>query len=397
MSSNLKVNNILPSTGDTVAISGIASVTSSVSIASSCTATTFYGSGANLTNLPAQATIANNADNRIITGGSGVNLNAESELTYTSGALVNSGAGYRYMTIGSTNAQGAALGLDGDSNGDGAGGDYAYIQHDSSGNFNIVANNPAGNSNLILHSGAGAETLRISNIGHLTTQANNNGNPVGMELRNNNTAAYSHAQLTLTSQNATSSKIWCDVPNAGMRLQYNGGTTVKVNQSGNLVMASGSGIDFSATGNISGTSSELLDDYEEGSWTPVVGGWDTFTPYSGSSYYAGWYVKVGTMVHCGWKIYIQNLTTVSSSAHVRISGLPFASKSVSAGPVAAPVRFDIPEFGMSGYNLTYLGGNDTVLYMYKHVNGGGHLVSINAAGNRSNLWTMGTATYATDS
>ena len=52
---------------------------------------------------------------------------------------------------------------------------------------------------------------------------------------------------------------------------------------------------------------------------------------------------------------------------------------------------------MSGYNLTYLGGNDTVLYMYKHVNGGGHLVSINAAGNRSNLWTMGTATYATDS
>ena len=33
MSSNLKVNNILPSTGDTVAVTGIASVTSSVSIA----------------------------------------------------------------------------------------------------------------------------------------------------------------------------------------------------------------------------------------------------------------------------------------------------------------------------------------------------------------------------
>jgi len=53
MSSNLKVNTILPSTGDTVAVSGIASVTSSVSIASSCTATTFFGSGANLTSLPA--------------------------------------------------------------------------------------------------------------------------------------------------------------------------------------------------------------------------------------------------------------------------------------------------------------------------------------------------------
>ena len=46
------------------------------------TATSFSGSGANLTNLPAQATIANNADNRIITGGSGVNLNAESNVLY---------------------------------------------------------------------------------------------------------------------------------------------------------------------------------------------------------------------------------------------------------------------------------------------------------------------------
>ena len=48
-------------------------------------------SGANLTSLPAQATISNNADNRVITGGSGVNLNGESGLTYNGQALnVNS-------------------------------------------------------------------------------------------------------------------------------------------------------------------------------------------------------------------------------------------------------------------------------------------------------------------
>ena len=47
------------------------------------TATSFVGSGANLTSLPAQATIANNADNRVITGGSGVNLNGESGLLFT--------------------------------------------------------------------------------------------------------------------------------------------------------------------------------------------------------------------------------------------------------------------------------------------------------------------------
>ena len=46
------------------------------------TATHFYGNGSNLTSLPAQATIANNADNRVITGGSGVNLNGEANLQF---------------------------------------------------------------------------------------------------------------------------------------------------------------------------------------------------------------------------------------------------------------------------------------------------------------------------
>ena len=44
-------------------------------------------SGANLTNLPAQATIANNGDNRVITGGSGVNLNGESNLFFNGSQL----------------------------------------------------------------------------------------------------------------------------------------------------------------------------------------------------------------------------------------------------------------------------------------------------------------------
>ena len=58
------------------------------------TATSFSGSGANLTSLPAQATIANNADNRVITGGSGVNLNGESTLTFDGTKVrINAGSG----------------------------------------------------------------------------------------------------------------------------------------------------------------------------------------------------------------------------------------------------------------------------------------------------------------
>ena len=42
----------------------------------------YQGDGRYLTNLPAQATISNNADNRVITGGTGVNLNGEANLTF---------------------------------------------------------------------------------------------------------------------------------------------------------------------------------------------------------------------------------------------------------------------------------------------------------------------------
>ena len=51
------------------------------------TATSFVGSGANLTSLPSQLTLSNNADNRVITGGSGVNLNGEANLTFDGNKL----------------------------------------------------------------------------------------------------------------------------------------------------------------------------------------------------------------------------------------------------------------------------------------------------------------------
>ena len=189
-------------------------------------------------------------------------------------------------------------------------------------------------------------------------------------------------------------------------LQVNGGTTaqsiVRCNGNNDTVILNGASpgerARFLAGGGLTfngdTAAANALDDYEEGTWTPVVGGWDTFTPYSGSSYYLGWYTKVGTLVHCGWKIYIQSLSTVSSSAQITIQGLPFNSSSVHAG-IVAHVRFDIPEFGFEGYPLGYLAGSSNLIYMNKHIDGGNHLVSIDATANRSNVWTMGTATYQT--
>ena len=78
----IRVNSISNAAND-----GSPTVQKGLVVTGVCTATSFSGSGANLTNLPAQATIANNADNRVITGGSGVNLNGESSVVINGGKL----------------------------------------------------------------------------------------------------------------------------------------------------------------------------------------------------------------------------------------------------------------------------------------------------------------------
>jgi hypothetical protein len=90
---------------------------------------------------------------------------------------------------------------------------------------------------------------------------------------------------------------------------------------GNLIVASGQGIDFSDTSSGSGTmTSELLADYEEGTWTPVLGG---TTGQSGQTYtrQLGQYTKVGRQVTVTWDVICSNVGTMSGSAALR--GLPF--------------------------------------------------------------------------
>ena len=84
---------------------------------------------------------------------------------------------------------------------------------------------------------------------------------------------------------------------------------------GNLVIGtSGKGIDFSATAG-TGTS-ELLADYEEGTWTPIdnSGAGLTFTSVSGS------YTKIGRLVYASGTLTFP--LTVDAS-NIYIGGLPF--------------------------------------------------------------------------
>ena len=96
---------------------------------------------------------------------------------------------------------------------------------------------------------------------------------------------------------------------------YNGSSlTCNIKADGNIVLASGSGIDFSASAG-SGISAGggVLDDYEEGSWTPT--GTSDLSSVSNAHY-----IKVGRLVTITCRL---NFGSNSSSTRADIGGLPF--------------------------------------------------------------------------
>jgi hypothetical protein len=98
---------------------------------------------------------------------------------------------------------------------------------------------------------------------------------------------------------------------------------------GNLVIGTaGKGIDFSADPSAPGMTSELLDDYEEGTWTPGVsfGGASVGITYGTAQ---GFYTRVGNIVHV--TCYLTLTSKGSSTGSARITGLPF---NVNAGAAA---------------------------------------------------------------
>ena len=97
----------------------------------------------------------------------------------------------------------------------------------------------------------------------------------------------------------------------------------RFNSSGNLAFPSGQGIDFSAT---SGTgTSELFDDYEEGTWTPSP---TSITVNSGTPVWSGTYTKIGRTVLAEWVLSGGANVDVSLSSYL---SLPFTAAGNSWG------------------------------------------------------------------
>jgi len=102
---------------------------------------------------------------------------------------------------------------------------------------------------------------------------------------------------------------------------------------GDLVVASGHGVNFSATGgpiNSATGVSGLLDDYERGYWTPIISNAVNQPSYTYNAVNGGWYVKVGKVVHVGFNLRATH-SMATPSGTWRIDGLPYTVSAQNNG------------------------------------------------------------------
>ena len=270
--------------------------------------------------------------------------------------------------------------------------------------LNVNKINPVGGGSTVTIAGIASVTNNIS-VGNSVTASSFHGNLTGTATGLNGTPNISVGTINGTSATITGGMVSAQNSGAGsgssqiqlqpygtdgyinctasnnlytrmgtgftIRTRIDGSGNFTVN-SGNLVIGTaGKGIDFSAqtASSLSGVSvsSELLDHYEEGTFTPTFGA-SNGSSTAGYSIQNGKYTRIGNIVHVQIYIALSSLST-NSHSHAWISGLPVA-------PVERTATSSIICGGMqnSGYTsfpiAARTGAGATRIELFQATNGG---------------------------
>ena len=311
-------------------------------------------SGANLTSLPSQVSISNNANDRIFTGGGGTNLVGESGLTFNGNNLaINASSDDGRLSITGYEGYDARLSLIADEGDD----------HIDQWNIRSKASN---NTLTIDQFGGGTFNTRLT----IASDANNGDVTVNTGDLIIGTAGKG-VDFPNSSLFESSVNMYLDIASGNNDFYVRSGGNVFAAfkgsakdlqlTSGNLVIGtSGKGIDFSATSNASETgasmSNELLDDYEEGSWTVSlkIANYNFNGAYTSQS---GKYTKVGNKVTVS--CYLQLSSKGNDSGALKIEGLPFTSASGNGSRGSGSVGYYQGMSGMDHPMLILIEQSDT--------------------------------------
>jgi len=135
--------------------------------------------------------------------------------------------------------------------------------------------------------------------------------------------------LVLTGQGSTNDVTVKNDADATVLEVATGGVDLEITAGNHIIGTAGKGMDFSINTESAETgatmTSELLDWYEEGTWTPSIGGTATYNAQDGT------YTRIGRVVHVSGNIDVLTIGTGSAST---ISGLPFTVKAGIFGGVS---------------------------------------------------------------
>jgi hypothetical protein len=169
-----------------------------------------------------------------------------------------------------------------------------------------------------------------------------------------------------------------------------GAVTERVRIHSNGVMSAANGIALGV--GTANTSSNVLDDYEEGTWTPAATGASTAgTGVTG----AGRYTKVGNLVHIDFSFVSKTIS--GASGDLRITGLPFTVSGADSvrGAFGGNVRFyNYNLDGNTYYQLTLVADENTSYLVVTQTRDHGTWSTL-AVDNDSGLYIEGGITYTT--
>ena len=188
-------------------------------------------------------------------------------------------------------------------------------------------------------------TLSGSNLGigenspadllHLKSASGN----ANVRLTTGNTSSGFTAVIFGDTDDTNTGAVQYDHSNNSLQFEVNNSERMRIHSGGTLSVPTGielgSGLD--------GTSANTLDDYEEGTWTPVFGSTSgSFTSVT-YSLQVGNYTKIGNRVYIECRLQITAHTLGSASGGLLVAGLPYTVGSPTGiGGNVALSNIDIP-------------------------------------------------------
>ena len=154
---------------------------------------------------------------------------------------------------------------------------------------------------------------------------------------------------------------------------------------GNVVLLNGAGIDFSAT---SGTgTSELLDDYEEGTWSPEVFYQNTTDQANATNnVQSGKYIKIGALVFVEFRLDFSQSSSSPAADNIGVKNLPFAGAHNHYGATGNLIT----DTTVTGLNFQLPSAGGTTVVIADSANGGNYGDNFGSGG-----FIRGSFTYLT--